>query len=252
MSKEHVPTESLRRQVSSLAAHGIAHDKIARVTGMSINTLRKHYLEDIKNAKAQAEALVAQNLFNKASKGQGSDALKAAALWYAKAEQQGELEKPKRKIGRSAIYTPELAEKVLEHVANGGFVSQLQAKGLPSQTTISRWINENEEFSAMFARAREQRAEVFADQIIEIADSKGDPQAIRNRVDARKFIAMKLLPRVYGDRQTVDIKASLSVADAHAQILLDLAARGQQRAKELAAPEPLEADYKDVTPVSVP
>ena len=234
MSKEHVPTESLRRQVSSLAAHGIAHDKIARVTGMSINTLRKHYLEDIKNAKAQAEALVAQNLFNKASKGQGSDALKAAALWYARAEQQGELEKVKRKVGRSAIYTPELAEKVLEHVANGGFVSQLQAKGLPSQTTISRWINENEEFSAMFARAREQRAEVFADQIIEIADSKGDPQAIRNRVDARKFIAMKLLPRVYGDRQTVDIKASLSVADAHAQILLDLAARGQQRAKELS------------------
>jgi hypothetical protein len=251
MSKEHVPTEALRRQVAGLASYGIAHDKIARVTGMSINTLRKHYLEDMKNAKAQAEALVAQNLFNKATKGQGSDALKAAALWYAKAEEQGELEKNKRKTGRQQIYTPELAEKVLEHVADGGFVSQLQAKGLPSATTIAKWVNEREDFALLFARAREQRAEVFADQIVEIADSKGDPQAIRNRVDARKFVAMKLLPRVYGDRQTVDIKASLSVADAHAQILLDLAARGQ-RARELAAPQPLEAEYKDVTPVGSP
>jgi phosphoserine aminotransferase len=239
MSKEHIPTESLRRQVSSLAAHGIAHDKIARVTGMSINTLRKHYLEDIKNAKAQAEALVAQNLFNKATKGQGSDSLKAAALWYAKAEQQGELEKVKRKVGRSPIYTPELAEKVLEHVANGGFVSQLQAKGLPSNTTISKWINENEEFASLFARAREQRAEVFADQIIEIADGKGDPQSIRNRVDARKFIAMKLLPRVYGERQQLEV--TTEIGKTAANVLMALT----ERAK---AAKQLEHNVIDVTP----
>ena len=139
----------------------------------------------------------------------------------------------KNKGGRPASYSLELAEEICEHVATGGFISQLQEKGLPSHTTISRWLNENEEFSAMFARAREQRAETFADQIVHIADTEEDAAKARVRVDARKFVASKLLPRTYGDKQEVNINQTVSIADAEA--LMTLAARARE-AKQLESP----------------
>ena len=139
----------------------------------------------------------------------------------------------KNKGGRPTLYNQQIAEEICEHVATGGFVSQLQAKGLPSHTTISKWLNENEEFSAMFARAREQRAETFADQIVEIADKEEDAAKARNRIDARKFVASKLLPRTYGDKQEVNINQTVSIA--HAEALMTLANRARE-AKQLQAP----------------
>lgn len=148
----------------------------------------------------------------------------------------------KNKGGRPASYSTELAEEICEHVANGGFVSQLQKKGLPSHTTISRWLNENEEFSAMFARAREQRAETFADQIVEIADTEEDAAKARVRVDARKFVASKLLPRTYGDKQEVTVNQTVSLAHAEALIML---ANKAKEAKQLESP------IIDITPTDL-
>lgn len=138
-----------------------------------------------------------------------------------------------KKNGRPPAYSEELAERICEHVANGGFVSQLQKNGLPSHTTISRWLNEKDEFSAMFARAREQRAETFADQIVEIADTEEDAAKARVRVDARKFVASKLLPRTYGDKQEVTVNQTVSIA--HAEALMTLANRARE-AKLLESP----------------
>jgi hypothetical protein len=149
------------------------------------------------------------------------------------AGKQGQDKEETNKVGRPAAYSEELAERICEHVANGGFVSQLQKKGLPSHTTISRWLNEKEEFSAMFARAREQRAETFADQIVEIADTEEDAAKARVRVDARKFVASKLLPRTYGDKQEVNINQTVSIA--HAEALMMLANRARE-AKQLESP----------------
>ena len=85
----------------------------------------------------------------------------------------------------------------------------------------------------MFARAREQRAETFADQIVEIADTEEDAAKARVRVDARKFVASKLLPRTYGDKQEVNINQSVSIA--HAEALMLLANRARE-AKLIEAP----------------
>jgi hypothetical protein len=84
-----------------------------------------------------------------------------------------------------------------------------------------------EEFSHMYAKARESQAEVLADQIIEIADdSTGDYIFVESqdkdgqgakkvvnkeyvkrsalRVDARKWAAAKLLPKKYGDKTQME------------------------------------------------
>ena len=74
----------------------------------------------------------------------------------------------------------------------------------------------HDEFSEQYARAREAQAEIRADEIVDIADDDsndftadkdGKPvansehiQRSRLRVDARKWIAAKLLPKRYGDK----------------------------------------------------
>lgn len=63
-----------------------------------------------------------------------------------------------------------------------------------------------------YARATEKRAEWYAEQIAEIADDPElDPQDKRVRIDARKWIACKLIPRRFGDKQEVDVKAQVSI-----------------------------------------
>jgi hypothetical protein len=53
-------------------------------------------------------------------------------------------------------------------------------------------------------RAREQQAHVLTEQVLEIADEAArlglDVQAARLRIDARKWLASKVLPRISGDR----------------------------------------------------
>lgn len=53
--------------------------------------------------------------------------------------------------------------------------------------------------SQQYAQARLEQANYYADQIVEITDTERDPNRARVRVDARKWIASKMLPKVYGD-----------------------------------------------------
>jgi terminase small subunit-like protein len=59
-------------------------------------------------------------------------------------------------------------------------------------------------------RAREERADLLAKEILEIADApRADQVAVqhaRNRIDTRKWLASKLAPRKYGDRVEHDVK----------------------------------------------
>lgn len=86
-------------------------------------------------------------------------------------------------------------------------------------TTMLDWINADPSRAEMYARAREDRSDKLADEIVAIADEceyepvtdiSGKTVAVmfdktavaRNklRIDARKWTASKLKPRVYGDK----------------------------------------------------
>lgn len=66
------------------------------------------------------------------------------------------------------------------------------------------------QFGNDYARARELQAETFADQVVTIADECEDANHARVRVDARKWAASKILPKKYGERQTVEHEGSLN------------------------------------------
>jgi hypothetical protein len=70
----------------------------------------------------------------------------------------------------------------------------------------------------MYARAREERADLLAKEILEIADAPCTNQVevahARNRLDTRKWLASKLAPRKYGDHVERDHKGGLNFQPA--------------------------------------
>ena len=109
---------------------------------------------------------------------------------------------PKKKMGRPPKpYDPKIGDLICEMIADGkSIVDCAQVKGVPSRTTIYHWLNTCEDFANNYERAREQRADYLAHQVVDIADTDEDYQRARNRMDARKWAAGKMAPKRYGDR----------------------------------------------------
>lgn len=119
-------------------------------------------------------------------------------------------------MGRPSDFTPEIANEICERLAKGESLRSIcsgeRDDFIPGQTTVYRWLEENEEFRKQYAHARERQADHFVEEIIDIADQPNvrtsadgevvasDPQRDRLRVDARKWVAAKLAPKKYGDK----------------------------------------------------
>lgn len=119
----------------------------------------------------------------------------------------------KRPIGRPSVFSQELVDKICELIANGMSLRAVcSQEGMPSAFTVCKWLSENEEFSKQYARAREEQADSFADEIIDIADSvapeAGEVAKAKLQIDARKWKASKMAPKKYGDKQEIDVKSS--------------------------------------------
>jgi hypothetical protein len=111
---------------------------------------------------------------------------------------------PSKKLGRPTKLTPQLKEEICERIAYGESLAGILKSDpkFPTYPVIMGALKADEEFLKMYARAREDQADYLADEILEIADTADakNSQAVRVRVDARKWIASKLRPRKYGDR----------------------------------------------------
>ena len=114
-----------------------------------------------------------------------------------------------------------IADQVCSGIAAGGSLrSVCKPKGMPNKSTIAGWVRAYPKFAAQYARAREEQAEAFFEEIIEISDDAGfdykvvdgdvivDGDAIqraRLRTDSRKWVASKMLPKKYGDKVDLTI-----------------------------------------------
>jgi len=119
-----------------------------------------------------------------------------------------------KKNGRPSKYSEKLVNRILEAIATTTHSLKYlcdKNKDFPSHQTVRRWIAEDREgFRDKYARAKQEQADLLADEIIEIADetkvktvTHERVNAARLRVDARKWIAAKLKPKTYGDKVDV-------------------------------------------------
>ena len=110
-------------------------------------------------------------------------------------------------MGRPSSYTTEIAERICEELASGKHLHMIcKEDWAPGERTVYQWLDKNPAFAQMYAHARARQQEVFAAQVIEIADTEADSAKARNRMDARKWYAARVAPRKWGDKIEIDAK----------------------------------------------
>jgi transposase-like protein len=116
----------------------------------------------------------------------------------------------KRPAHRPTKFSAELGEKICELVACGWLMKDAALHFGLSPETVSRWVVKHEDFRQAYAVARAQRIEVWAEEIIEIADDATRDYTIdkdgnrifnhesvhraRLRIEGRKWIMARLDP----------------------------------------------------------
>lgn len=141
--------------------------------------------------------------------------------------------------GRPSLYTAELADRICARLAEGESLRAIcRDDGMPCASTVFAWLDADEFFRSKYARAREVQAEMLADELREIADDGQNDwmerknadgecigwaengEALRRsqlRVATRQWIASKMLPKKYGDKQQVEHSGTLTLEQALAQ-----------------------------------
>ncbi len=124
------------------------------------------------------------------------------------------MKKEKNKGGRPSIYTQELADKICEQLSIGKSLRTVcLSEDMPNISTIFEWFRTKKGFSDQYARAKEESADALFEETIDIADESlaesksGDAkragakvQAMKLRVDTRKWMMSKMKPKKYGDK----------------------------------------------------
>lgn len=133
--------------------------------------------------------------------------------------------RPKHAGGRPSDYTQETADRICSQLAEGRSLRTIcKADDMPSCVTVYAWLRKHDEFLKQYTRAKEDAADAFAEEMLDIADEASNDwmeihdkdnvgyrlngEAInrsRLRVDTRKWIAAKLKPKKYGERVQAEL-----------------------------------------------
>ena len=106
----------------------------------------------------------------------------------------------------------EVLDKFLERVASGEPVTKVcKDPAMPAWVTISTRIAADPDFEQQYRLALEFRGMVLADELDDIKrEAKTgliDPASARVVADILKWQAARMTPKMYGDRQQVDVQA---------------------------------------------
>lgn len=95
---------------------------------------------------------------------------------------------------------------ILESISGGGSLRRACSDNGQTPQSFLRLVVADTEIAERYAHARMSQAAVHADEIISIADDPElDPNDKRVRVDARKWVAARLHPKQWGDKQAVEV-----------------------------------------------
>jgi len=115
-------------------------------------------------------------------------------------------------------FSQEVFNTICERIANGESLRSICSNNdMPGRTAFFRWLQEDEgvDLQNQYARAREQQADHYFEQVVEIADTEEDPQRARVMIDARKWVAGKMRPKIYGDRVDHNVGGGINVNVRH-------------------------------------
>jgi hypothetical protein len=124
-------------------------------------------------------------------------------------------------MGRPSVFSQEHATAICLLLREGKTLREVcRGDDMPSESTVRCWVSDDRGgFAAQYAKARETGYQSMADELLEIADDDKhdaivDPETgiakqngefiarSRLRVDTRKWLLSKALPKIYGDKIT--------------------------------------------------
>jgi hypothetical protein len=130
------------------------------------------------------------------------------------------------KKGRPTLYSEDVGLDILARLEMGESLRAIcRDENMPSEVSVRRWsLDAKHPFSAQFARAREVGYLRMAEELLEICDDGTNDYVEREgkdgstysavdhehisrsklRVDTRKWVLSKMLPKVYGDKTVVE------------------------------------------------
>jgi hypothetical protein len=124
-------------------------------------------------------------------------------------------------MARPSDYSQEVVSVICDRLAEGESLRAICADDdMPGKSTVFQWLAAHKEFADQYARARETQADTLFDEILSIADDGANDTYVtdgglatnhdviarsRLRVDARKWMAGKLRPKVYGDKVQTEL-----------------------------------------------
>ena len=125
-------------------------------------------------------------------------------------------------VGRPTTYNQETASLICARMADGESLRSIcRDDSMPALSTVFLWVSKHSEFSEQYKLAMASRADAMFEDMIDIADDgrndyivNGDGeerfntehvQRSRLRLDTRKWMLSKMLPKKYGDKQTDEV-----------------------------------------------
>jgi len=143
-------------------------------------------------------------------------------------------EKPRGTPGRPSYrYDAKQAFKFLEEMAKGerSMREICTDKGMPSRSLIFHWVRENPEFAALYHEARDIQLHGYVDDTVYISDTETDAAKARVRIDTRRWVASKLLPKYYGDK--IEHEHVAQITTTHVPMLESLSPADRQRLRDI-------------------
>jgi hypothetical protein len=155
------------------------------------------------------------------------------------------------RTGRPTLKTPELCAEICRRISEGETMRAiLKTPGMPAWTTVHDWKQADESFRQALARAREQQAEVWAEEIMSITDADlpthEEIGRARLRMQSRQWLAGKYNSQ-FADKPTqvgVNVGVAVVISEAERQKLIErrdralLANQGKSGTSTEPPPEP--------------
>lgn len=134
--------------------------------------------------------------------------------------------------GRPTRYTKALADRICAELATGRTLRDVcQDEKFPHESTVRTWAHKNYQgFFTQYMEARQIGYMAMADEMFAIADDgqndwmeRNDPDnpgyaangelvaRSRLRLDTRKWMLSKALPKIFGDKVTAEVEATVTI-----------------------------------------
>jgi hypothetical protein len=193
---------------------------------------------------------LAESLEDEISKLAQAKFVASAAIDSAIALQQAKL--PNRVISathlkaKMGVKLDDVRDELLIRVAEGESVFTIcHDAHMPCRSVMYRWIQKDTQFCAEYEAALYQRADKYVEQIADLSEhmqmrakmgaSNEEMTALKTHINSLQWIAAKLNPRKYGEKQHLEVEQTIKLDDKQLDMRLE-ALLAKARAAQLVAP----------------